>query len=334
MSQTTQDRFTIHSDAVPDDVVSCLPTIHDREETAHIMNVYEWKTKLKEHCLSNTVGTIFAHPNPINILGAEARNFLAVLTAHLYEALYRAISTTLSFRVPEIGEIVMPTNWVSTITGVHNGTSGSNICMMPGGTDLPLWCLGLEDCIEVHLIAGLLVYFVWPSSEQNLSLVRTYLDDANLPNYMNVCEQFEGGMTIVQRQPQVVHFPPYCLRVAFATEKSTTVTYRYRTNDNIGLRLLYAPLLSRQVLSVDNPFYRPATLDGQIERLLKELCSLLLHFASDIGNSRYMRLVESLKADWHRIKSPFQETVEKHTSMKLKADMFTNVAERWYEVTL
>jgi hypothetical protein len=205
---------------------------------------------------------------------------------------------------------------------------------MPCGTDLPLWYLGLEDRIEVHLVTGLLVYFVWPPSEKNLSLICAYLDDANLSNYMDVCEQFEGGMTIVQRRHQIVHLPPYCLRVAFATKNSTTVTYRYRTVDNIRLRLLYAPLLSRQVLSVENPFYRPATLDGQIERLVKELSSLLLRFASDMGNSRYMGLVESLKADWHCIKGPFQQIVEKHTSMQMKSDIFADVAQRWYEVTL
>jgi hypothetical protein len=334
-NSTVRDKFMVNHHINLQRSMSCHPKVH-RQPVPHLVESSRLSTWLWRYMNAGDVKNFRFYPNNETYMSVtDLKSTVMFFLRHLDEKTDLGTSTTIMFKYPGMSNIARPTYELEPDPVIYLDSNAGHISIMPCGSDIPFSCSILGDSFEYHLAAGLLVYFVWPPIERNLSLVRTYFDNSTSVNPLNVCEQLDGGMTMVQYPGQVIYLPPFCPTVVFATKTSAAAVYRYRRMDDLHVRLRHAGLLASQSLSIQNPFRGPATLEGQILPLKPELAALVSLFLWQPTSSVFSNIVKCLAAEWDEVKSPFRELVEQHaSSLHMKSRIFEGTATAFWHVSM
>lgn len=103
-----------------------------------------------------------------------------------------------------------------------------------------------EGTTFTTLLSGAVAWFIWPPTEHNLDVLRSYYDAyANRTEgaVLNVTDGLQGGVSFVQCVGEAVRIPPFCPMLCLSMEGSILATYSVVTIEQCICMLNKLPLL-------------------------------------------------------------------------------------------
>lgn len=103
-----------------------------------------------------------------------------------------------------------------------------------------------EGTTTITLLAGSLVWVVWPPTDHNLSVLKTvyetFFSDFIAGNYQ-VLEQLEGGIIFIQEKGEGLRLPPFCPILNLPLQTAVLASYSDLTVENFLSMLPKIPLM-------------------------------------------------------------------------------------------
>ncbi|KAH7090562.1 hypothetical protein FB567DRAFT_520138 [Paraphoma chrysanthemicola] len=220
---------------------------------------------------------------------------------------------------------------------VFDITSKFHLSVMPSGAFLPLEWADMTRTVEIHVLSGVRVYFVWPPTAHNMKKLEEYFEDGGrfyTNDQIELFEELEGGNTIVQLPGQIVRFPPYCLTVVFTTKTSAAVHFCYRRIEDIGLRLRHVHYLFGQtaLMSGNNAVRRDQRLRSELEQLAADM-EYLLDCDNHLSRSQnHKRVILSFAKEFAKTSSTFYNYFERWFGARYSAHIKDRDSKLWDEI--
>lgn len=116
--------------------------------------------------------------------------------------------------------------------------------VLPGNTLLPLHHSN-EGTTITTLLAGSIVWVIWPPTDKNHRTLQTAYEDLAQGDESDIglATDLEGGMIFVQKEGDGLRIPPFSLMMALATSTAVLATFSEVTVENFISRMQKLPLL-------------------------------------------------------------------------------------------
>ncbi|KAI4910553.1 hypothetical protein J4E85_011370 [Alternaria conjuncta] len=272
-------------------------------------------------------------PLSLRFLGGDtSREGIArTLVEYLEDQQFAPYATTLTFRSPVIDRCLRLFLGDNEASSTLTRSSTDTTSIMSCGALLPVEASALMSTSTIHVLTGVRVYIVYPSTPHNLTTLHEYLKDLAgdvAPNYTIVCHELENGIAFVQRTGQTVTIPPCCPTVVFATKTSAAVTVRSRCVEDLPLRLEHLDILMAQIVSIQLICRQTPeeSLEYHTTQLYKDMTTVLRALEPSATNRA---LLLALGAVWEREHSQFRGLVESHVEKSLKEHIRRNIPRVW-----
>ncbi|KAG9205227.1 hypothetical protein G6514_008804 [Epicoccum nigrum] len=103
-----------------------------------------------------------------------------------------------------------------------------------------------EGTTFTTLLLGTIVWFVWPPTKHNLSILQKFYEDLTTEPHdtrTHAANKLEGGVSFVQSTGEAVRVPPFCLVLCLSLKTSVLATYSVVTHTQLASMLSKLPLL-------------------------------------------------------------------------------------------
>jgi hypothetical protein len=309
---------------------SVVPTL-GQSETAPFLSPYVLKILLRKDQQSKSFKEFFSPLKETPSTEQDAQE----LIEHLDDMHYTN-STILKVHSPAMDRYFEQS---STDKGVQNITS-----LMPCGVVLQLEYSVLANSTSTHLMSGARIYICYPPMSHNMEIFAAYLNDhgkEDPPSHTEVCKALRGGITFVQQPGQVVFIPPYCLTMVIATKTSAAVSYHWRSEQGLPLRMKYVGLLRSHFLAIEPTarLYSKVPMKCFITRLYEDISAVLYQEKST--TMEQVSTIKALGATWKSTvkrkgvvveqgaATQFRDLVKDYTLGDLKYEILMNFPRLW-----